>query len=896
MSVHLERCKIPEDKRCNAEETFQKHCSPGSYEMSQEEFNGAMVELGVEDFHADRHGDHGIFQRDTGSISRTAHGSLRFVRSKTRHCTDTPCLALFVVYWVGMVLLGSYAIKHGKPETLLFARDYQGNTCGMGSMAGKELIYYPEMEYDIVRFAMLTARDPTTASLANFESAGRCVASCPRKGETFELAGKSYKVYYDQKAVASRCFSRYPKSGLYFAQCARFSRNDTAGAFGAQLLDGSCADYAAEWRGAGATEARNCSALTGAWRTVTCLTKEPPCNDLSNDFYTTGRCCREAMALTYPQCPDYTLGAGAFKTNPLADNPVFQSMMSTAAWLSRAFGDMTRSAILILLCGGAFTMLQGMCWTGLVQVVARPVVITTLTLSAVTPALLAVFFYAKGGLLDGDAAWNAVLEQSGGSEYLGKKVTAYNPDLLTLEEELKVYMGLGYFMNILAVLVLAVIVNLRKFIKVAIGIIKEAAFALRCMPLMLVYPVWPISMLFLLVLYFMYVSMNLASIENVVAINAAASAANATAAQLGYGEAMPDAPVEGAGYASSLALVAGGRNTTTAPLAHLKLIFAYHLFGFLWTQQVINGIWCCTVAGAMCRWYWKFQEDKAHKKFNVMLTWKSFKKCIKFFLGSVCLGAGLIAVVMFLRLLFEYVIHAFKSYTEGKRFQGAARVIILLRVALLGLQEWIQEISVGAYIMVVMQGSHFCVGAKEASQLFKVHAKLIMTTELMATFVLMLTRLCIVGCSVLLMFGMLQSSFAPGTLGMLGLDKPHVTSPVVPLILCGIFSLAIVSCYIDILHMTIQTLLLSYAADRELNDQTGMYVMTDRLRKFLTCEKSNPPFRNVGKRFDADSVPKPREHEGLRGKAYLSARSSGQDTGPVQGLNLERQDTAKILV
>ena len=146
----------------------------------------------------------------------------------------------------------------------------------------------------------------------------------------------------------------------------------------------------------------------------------------------------------------------------------------------------------------------------------------------------------------------------------------------------------------------------------------------------------------------------------------------------------------------------------------------------------------------------------------------------------------------------------------------------------------------------------------------------------------------------LLLFACLETDAALPTMGLVGLQKPTISSPVAPLVVTGFFALAVVSCYIDIVHITVQALLLSYAADRELNDQTGMYVMTDRLKRILTDEKSNPPFRNVGKRLDADSVPKPREHEGLRGKVFLSqsAQTSGKDTG----LCLEQHDTAKILV
>jgi hypothetical protein len=154
------------------------------------------------------------------------------------------------------------------------------------------------------------------------------------------------------------------------------------------------------------------------------------------------------------------------------------------------------------------------------------------------------------------------------------------------------------------------------------------------------------------------------------------------------------------------------------------------------------------------------------------------------------------------------------------------------------------------------QGCSFCCGAREARQLFKIHAKLIMTTEIMASFVLMMARVSCVTFSILLMYACLETTAALPTLGLLGLQKPRISSPTAPMFICGAFSLAIVNCYIDIMEMTIKALLLSYAADRELNDQTGMYAMTTALKNFITGD-SNPPFNNVNKHVDPDdkSIP-----------------------------------------
>ena len=137
---------------------------------------------------------------------------------------------------------------------------------------------------------------------------------------------------------------------------------------------------------------------------------------------------------------------------------------------------------------------------------------------------------------------------------------------------------LGYCFNILTVVVMLVIINLRKYIHVAIGIIKEAAFALRVMPLMLFYPIWPIALLFMLCMYFMFVAANIASIEQFGELAQAGGGMNSTNSTLAYGHEVPVGKSAGdLTIVGSLSLVNSSfaRNYTVAHETKMKTIFAY---------------------------------------------------------------------------------------------------------------------------------------------------------------------------------------------------------------------------------------------------------------------------------------------------------------------------------
>ena len=164
-----------------------------------------------------------------------------------------------------------------------------------------------------------------------------------------------------------------------------------------------------------------------------------------------------------------------------------------------------------------------------------------------------------------------------------------------------------------------------------------------------------------------------------------------------------------------------------------------------------------------------------------------------------------------------------------------------------------------------------------------------MTTEIMASFVLMMARVSCVSFSILLMYACLETTAALPTLGLLGLQKPRISSPITPMFVCGAFSLAIVNCYIDIMEMTIKALLLSYAADRELNDQTGMYAMTTALKNFITGE-NNPPFKkNKALETDPDDKSIPKKKKLPQNMKKNPVADGGGGAGKANPLGLDKK-------
>ena len=81
---------------------------------------------------------------------------------------------LFIVMWVGMLILGLGSYISGDPTALSYGTDYQGNRCGVGAFEAKPVVWYPRMSTDLVEQSSLIAKHPTELVLY-----GLCLEACP---------------------------------------------------------------------------------------------------------------------------------------------------------------------------------------------------------------------------------------------------------------------------------------------------------------------------------------------------------------------------------------------------------------------------------------------------------------------------------------------------------------------------------------------------------------------------------------------------------------------------------------------------------------------------------------------------------------------------------------------
>lgn len=171
------------------------------------------------------------------------------------------------------------------------------------------------------------------------------------------------------------------------------------------------------------------------------------------------------------------------------------------------------------------------------------------------------------------------------------------------------------------------------------------------------------------------------------------------------------------------------------------------------------------------------------------------------------------------------------------------------------LQKCLDFICDQAFIVTAMQGTNMCSSFREAWRLLLREIKLTLTVTYMANLVLGFGKWVIVLTSTLLMFAILETpkgSTMALALGSVKTNADQVTSPVLPLLGCMLFSYAVASAFMNVYYMAIQTILLSFTKDIELNGpdsghykSPGAYAMGETLRGFMNTDAKEYAFMGL---------------------------------------------------
>lgn len=339
--------------------------------------------------------------------------------------------------------------------------------------------------------------------------------------------------------------------------------------------------------------------------------------------------------------------------------------------------------------------------------------------------------------------------------------------------------------SIITVLFFCMIICMCRQIQLACTILTEASRAVNDMKVMLLFPLVPFSMLMVLYIWFCSVSAYL------------------------YGIDSENPPVMD---------LASGLNVTTIEESDVANMWWFHLFGLLWTQQLVNAIAMLTIAGAVSNWY--FEDDKTQLGHAPVLN--AFKRTMRYHLGSAAFGALLVAIIQFIRCVVKYI----ESQCKSRDNKIVKAIFCMIQSCLWCLEKCMKFLNKNAYIIVAMKGCMFCSAALEAIKLILMNPRRITAVSMVTVFVLNLGKLAVcAGCA------MIGYSWLT--------EIPEVESYFLPVLVIVMLAYCVSYVVFSIYDKTVDTILLCVLEDEKLNKHTGHYFAPPDIRAFLAKGKDD---------------------------------------------------------
>jgi len=233
----------------------------------------------------------------------------------------------------------------------------------------------------------------------------------------------------------------------------------------------------------------------------------------------------------------------------------------------------------------------------------------------------------------------------------------------------------------------------------------------------------------------------------------------------------------------------------------------YHVFGLLWTNQFIAGYGLCVIAFCISKFYWS-GGDKSKLPSSPVSS--AMYTVLRYHTGSIALGAFIVAVVQFVRLVLEYIDKKTKNLQEGNPILKFAMCCV--KYCLWYLEKILKFINRNAYIMVAVKGSNYCASALEAVSMIIKWCMTMATVNVIGDFLLFIGKMVVAGLCGIIAFFMCDLPMYTETD-----SSTYLTSPLFPVLLSSFIGYMEADVFLNVYEMAIDTVLLSYAVDCDQN-------------------------------------------------------------------------------
>ncbi|XP_062284609.1 choline transporter-like protein 5-A [Scomber scombrus] len=399
-----------------------------------------------------------------------------------------------------------------------------------------------------------------------------------------------------------------------------------------------------------------------------------------------------------------------------------------------------------------------------------------------------------------------------------------------LQTDLQVYLQLRQTWIILLVSlgvteasILLMLIFLRRRVRVAIALLREASRAISHIMSTLFYPVITFLLLTVCISYWTVTAVYLASsgdaVYKVMSPDVSCPYANNTCNPETFNRSNISKEASCLGSQCLFAFYGG----ETSYHRYLFLLQLSNLLIFLWLVNFSLALEQCTLAGAFSSYYWARRKPQ---DIPPCPLFSSFSRALRYHTGSLAFGALILSVVQLVRIVLEYLEQKLKGLDNSlSRF-----IMCCLKCCFWCLEKFIRYMNRNAFIMVAIYGKNFCTSAREAFFLLMRNVVRVAVLDRVTDFLLFLGKVLIAGG-----VGAIAFLFFTREIPVIQEEVPNLNYYWIPLLTVVIGAYLIAHGFFSVYAMCVDTLFLCFCDDLERNDGSleKPFLMSPELHRIL---------------------------------------------------------------
>ncbi|KAL0488487.1 choline transporter-like protein [Acrasis kona] len=258
-------------------------------------------------------------------------------------------------------------------------------------------------------------------------------------------------------------------------------------------------------------------------------------------------------------------------------------------------------------------------------------------------------------------------------------------------------------------------------------------------------------------------------------------------------------------------------------------VFAYHLFGALWISQFLVALEYMIIASCIASWYWS--RKKSLSVLGAPL-WRAIIRVIAYHSGTVAFGSLLVAIVQFVRILFEKFVRELEGVHKSGKLVKA--LVWLVRIILWVFEKIVKTINKNAYIQCAMYGTSFVCAARDAMALILRNPVQMAVVTALANVVMFINKLAIAFLTALFAYAIASKT----TFLIDDAANNPINSPILVGFIALLVGFVIGSLFMTILDTAVDTITQCYLIDSEMCvDLNYVPYGTGSLRTYLDRQK-----------------------------------------------------------